>query len=164
MNYYALANGIVAGICLGFGILFLFIGLRRKNNKRLYLLFALFALAYAGTLFLGILYHDASSAEQFIRLVRWDIVPVVLAFTSLIWYVAEYTKTRPRIFLWGLTTLFIVLGIAQIVRDNLLFEEILGLDTLILPWGERLAYLEATDSIWSLLERGTWLAALFFVP
>ncbi len=163
MHYYALANGIIAGICLGFGILFLFIGLRRKNNKRLNLLFALFALGYAGTLFNGILYHDASSAEQYIRLVRWDVAPISLTFISLIWYVAEYTKARPRIFLWGLTTLFIVLGITQIVRGNLLHEEILGLDTLIMPWGERLAYLEATDSIWSYLETGAWLAALLFI-
>ena len=147
MNYYALANGIVAGICLGFGIIFLFIGLRRKNNKQLNLLFALFALAYAATLFNGIRFHDASSIEQYVRLARLDTIPVILIYTSLIWYVAEYTKTRPRIFLWGLTTLFIVIGIAQIVRGNLLYEEILGMDTVILPWGEQLAYLETTDSI-----------------
>jgi signal transduction histidine kinase len=163
LHYYALANGIIGGICLGFGILFLFVGFRRKDSKRLNSLFALFALAYAATLFNGIRFHDASSVEQYIRLARWDIIPVFLIYTSLIWYVAEYTKARPRIFLWGLTTLFLVIGIAQIVRGNLLYEEILGMDTVILPWGEQLAYLEATDSIWSLLLLGAQLAVLVFM-
>ncbi|MGB3717893.1 MAG: sensor histidine kinase [Candidatus Promineifilaceae bacterium] len=163
MDYYAAANGIVAGICLGFGIIFLFVGLRRKNNKRLNLLFALFALAYAATLFNGIRFHNATSVEQYVGLARWDAIPVVLAFTALIWYVAEYTKVRPRIFLWGLTALFIVTGLAQIVRVNLLYEEILGLNMVMMPWREQVAYLEATDSIWSLLFLGAQLAVLVFM-
>ncbi len=127
------------------------------------MLFALFALAYAATLFNGIRFHNASSVEQYVRLARWDIIPVFLIYTSLIWYVADYTKARPRIFLWALTTLFTIIGIAQIVRGNLLYEEILGMDTVILPWGEQLAYLEATDSIWSLLLLGAQLAVLVFM-
>ena len=47
MHYYFTAVSLIAGICLGFGILYLFIGLRRKDNKPLNLTFALFALCYA---------------------------------------------------------------------------------------------------------------------
>jgi formate/nitrite transporter FocA (FNT family) len=47
MGIYTVATGIVAGICIGLGILFLFVGLRRKANKNLSLTFAMFALSYA---------------------------------------------------------------------------------------------------------------------
>jgi signal transduction histidine kinase len=151
LEYYTIANGIVVGICLGFSIIFLFIGLRRRDNKRLNLLFAVFALAYAATLFNGIRFHNASSAELYVTITRGDTIFVVLAFTTLIWYVAEYTQVKPRVFLWGLTALFIVTGITQITRTNMLYGEIHGLNTVAMPWGEQVAYLEATDSLWSTL-------------
>jgi hypothetical protein len=40
MHSYFTTVSIIAGICLGFGILYLFIGLRRKDNKSLNLTFA----------------------------------------------------------------------------------------------------------------------------
>jgi hypothetical protein len=91
------ANGIVSGICLGFGIIFLFSGIRRQDNRRLNLLFALFSLSYAATLFNGIRFHNATTVEQYMALVRGDSIFVLLAFTALIWYVAEYTQVKPRI-------------------------------------------------------------------
>jgi len=54
MHYYFTALSLVAGLCLGFGLLYLFIGLRRKDRKSLNLTFALFALAYSGTLLNGV--------------------------------------------------------------------------------------------------------------
>ena len=42
MHYYFTAVSLIAGICLGFGILYLFIGLRRQEDKPLNLAFALF--------------------------------------------------------------------------------------------------------------------------
>ena len=151
MNYYTIANGIVAGICLGFGIIFLFTGLRRKDNKRLNLLFAVFALAYAGTLLNGIRFHNAISVDVYVAVNRVDSLFVVLAFSSLIWYVAEYTRFKPRVFLWALTAIFIISGAANIMRTNLLYDQILSLNTITMPWGEEIAYLEGTDSYWSLL-------------
>ncbi len=151
MDYYAISNGIVAGICIGFGIIFLFTGLRRKDNKRLNLLFAVFALAYAGTLFNGIRFHNATSIDLYVAINRWDSVFVVLAFSALIWYIAEYTQVKPRILLWILTAIFIISGVANILRTNLLYDQILGLNTITKPWGEQVAYLEVTDSFWSLL-------------
>jgi hypothetical protein len=163
LDYYTISNGIVAGICFGFGIIFLFTGLRRKDRKRLNLLFAVFALAYGATLFNGTLFHNAASVDQYVRLSRWDAVAVVLAFTALIWYVAEYSRVRPRIFLWILTSLFGAVGIANIVRTNMIYDHILGLNYLIMPWGEQIAYIEATDSPWSLLFLAIQLAVLGFI-
>ena len=163
MAYYTIANGIVAGICLGFGIIFLFSGLRRRENKELNLLFAVFALSYAATLFNGIRFHNATSVEAYVAVTRWDAIFVVLAFSSLIWYIAGYTQFRPRLFLWGLTALFILTSMANIFRSNLIYDQLLGLNTVIMPWGEEVAYLEATDSAWSLLFLVGQLAVLGFM-
>jgi signal transduction histidine kinase len=163
LAYYTIANGIIAGICLGFGIIFLFSGLRRQENNKLNLLFAVFALSYAATLFNGIRFHNAASADEYVAITRWDAIFVVLAFATLIWYIAEYTQVRPRLFLWGLTALFIVTGIANITRTNLLFDQILGLNTVTMPWGEQIAYIETTESVWSLLFLAGQLAVLGFI-
>lgn len=163
MNYYTVANAIVAGICFGFGIIFLFIGLRRRERKRLNLLFAAFALAYAATLFNGIRFHNATSVDTYLAIIRGDAVFVVTAFISLIWYVAEYTTVKAKPFLWFLTAAFAAVGIAQIFRTNLTYDEILGLATVIMPWGEEIAYLEATDSAWSLLFLTAELATLGYM-
>jgi len=163
LNYYTLANILIAGICLGFGIMFLFNGLRRHDNRRLNLLFAVFALAYAGTLFNGVRFHNASTLESYLAINREDSIFVVLAFTALIWYVAEYTRVRPRLFLWGLTAAFVASGFVNIVRANLIYDQIIGLNSIVMPWGERVAYLEATDSGWSLLFLAAQLATLGFM-
>ncbi len=163
MSYYSIALSIVAGICLGFGILYLFIGLRRKDHKSLNLTFALFALGYAGTLFNGVRFHSATSVAEYVSVTRWDAVFVVLAFSALIWYVGYYTGVRPRIFLWVLTAVYIIAGVANIVRPNMTYEEILGLAYVTLPWGEQLAYIETTDSLWSLLFLLAQLANLGFI-
>jgi signal transduction histidine kinase len=151
VHYYFTALSLVAGLCLGFGILYLFTGLRRKSDKRLNLTFALFALAYAGTLVNGVRFHSATSVDVYVLITRWDAVFVVLAFSALIWHVAYYTGVRPRIFLWMLTVAFVIPGVANIVRQNMVYEEILGLAYVALPWGEQLAYIETTDSLWSLV-------------
>ncbi len=162
MAYYTIANGIIAGACFGFGIIFLFSGLRRRDGKRLNLFFAVFALAYAATLFNGIRFHNATFVEAYVAIIRQDTIFVVLAFTALIWYVAEYTQVKPLVFLWGLTGVFVASGVAQLVRTNLIYDQIIGLNAVTMPWGEQVAYLEATDSVWSLLFLAAQLAVLGF--
>ena len=160
MAYYTIANGFIAGICFGFGIISLFIALRYQENQRRNLLFAIFALAYAATLYNGIRFHNATTIEAYVALARADTIFPPLVFITLIWYIAESTKVKPRGFLWVLTVTFITSGIAQLARVNLLYDQILGLAKVTLPWGEQIAYLEATDSIWSLLFLSAQLAVL----
>ena len=111
MAYYTIANAIVTGICFAFGLIFLFSGLRRRERKRLNMLFAVFALAYAATLFNGVRFHNATSTEMYVAIIRGDTVFVVTAFVALIWYVAEYTAVKPRPFLWALTAAFVASGL-----------------------------------------------------
>ena len=148
MHYYFTALSLTAGICLGFGLLYLFIALRRRQNKALYLFFALFALGYAGTLFNGRRWYSTTSVTEFIAINRFDQIFVGAAFISLIWYIAYYTDVRPRVFLWGLSAAIIVPHVIYIVSPMTVYGEILGLTYIELPWGERLANLDATGSVW----------------
>ena len=104
MHSYFTTVSIIAGICLGFGILYLFIGLRRKDNKPLNLTFALFALCYAVTLINGVRWYSTTIVSEHIAINRFDAIFVAGAFIGLLWYVSYYTDFRPRIFLWLLST------------------------------------------------------------
>jgi signal transduction histidine kinase len=119
-------------------------------------------LAYAGTLINGIRFHSAISIESFVSINRQDTIFVILVYSALIWYVAEYTKVMSRVFLWGLTAVFLLTGAANIFRTNLIYEQILSLDTITLSWGEELAFVEATESIWSILFLAAQLAVLAY--
>ena len=149
MHYYLTALTIVAGICFAFGVLYLFIGLRRRDSKGPTLLFSLFALSYAAAVLTGMGNYSASSLAEWMSSARWDGVFVALTWCSLIWYVAAYTKVRPRLSLWLLTAVFASTAIAHVSRANLIHETIFELAYVTLPWGDQLAYAEATDSIWA---------------
>ncbi len=84
MSIYAALIGTFAGICLGYAILYLFIGWRRQVDRPLNLYFALFAFGYAGTLLLGIWYRSQDSVAGYLAVSRWDGIFIWLAFISLI--------------------------------------------------------------------------------
>jgi signal transduction histidine kinase len=149
MHYYLIALAIVAGLCFAFGILFLFTGLRRQDDSWSTVLFSIFALSYGAVILTGIANYGATSVEDWLSSARLDGVFVVLTWSLLIGYVAVYTGVKPRIFLALLLAAFVSSGIANMVRPNLIHDEILGLASVTLPWGEQLAYVEATDSIWA---------------
>ncbi len=138
----------MAGICLGFGILYLFIGLRRKDNKPLNLTFALFALCYAATLFNGIRWYSTTIVTEYITITRFDSIFVTGAFIGLIWYISYYTGFRPRIFLWVLSAAFLVPSLVFIISPATFTGEVSGLINIILPWGESLSDLDSAGSVW----------------
>ena len=148
MHYYFTAVSLIAGICLGFGILYLFIGLRRKDNKPLNLTFALFALCYAATLFNGIRWYSTTTVPEFIAINHFDAIFVAGAFVSLLWFISYYSGFRPRIFLWVLSAAFLVPSLVLIFSPATFTGEVSGLTDIILPWGESLANLDSAGSIW----------------
>jgi len=162
MYYYRITVAVIAGICLGFGMLFLFVGLRRKTNKRLNYTFSLFALCYATTLLFGVRWYSATSVSEFLSVNRYDALFVVGAFVGLIWYVAIYTGVRPRLFLVLLTVLYVITGVARIAYPDAFLGSINGLKTLELPWGESLTLLDSTGSIWAELFVVAQLVSLGF--
>ncbi len=148
MHYYLTAVSLIAGICLGFGILYLFFGLRRKDNKPLSLTFALFALCYAATLFNGIRWYSTTGINAYIAINRFDAVFVTGAYVGLVWYISNYTNFKPRIFLWVLSAALILPGLVLMISPAAFTGEVSGLTSIILPWGEKLTNLDSAGSIW----------------
>ncbi len=133
MSLYTTIVSVTAGICIGFGILYLFIGLRRRNDRVLNLLFAAFALAYAGTLLLGVVWRNTATIDDYIAINRWDVLFVVPAYIALTWYVALYTGVKRRIVPWLVTLVLTTFGVVYYFRPN----SVLGAVTaqqVTLPW------------------------------
>lgn len=137
---------LVAGICAGFGILYLFVGWRRARDKILYLTFALFSLSYAGSILTAAAGYRATDVTSAIGINTLNVFFVVPAYVGLVWFVATYTKTWPRIFLWLLSALFVVLGLAIVSIPGVVGHYNSELIRLTLPWGETVALLDEAES------------------
>ena len=163
ISIYATIIGTIAGICLGYAILYLFVGLRRKDDKRLNLSFALFAFGYAGTLLLGIWYRGQTTVADYIAISRWDGIFIWLAFVALNWYVAEYTGIRARLYLWGFTAVYTVTILALMLTPTLSFVEMPVLTSIPLPWNEQIPTLSGEENVWGVLLLLAQLATLLFI-
>ena len=163
MTVYAGLIGTIAGICLGYAILFLFIGWRRQEDKRLNLTFALFAFGYTGTLLMGIWYRSQETVADYLAISRWDGIFIWLAFVSLNWYVAEYTGSKPNWYLWGITAVFTVVILAAMLTPTLTFAEIPVMSGIPLPWGETVPTLTGEENLWGVLLLFAQLVTLLFI-
>ena len=163
MIIYSALIGVFAGICLGYSILFLFVGLRRHHNKQLNLLFALFAFAYAGTLLMGIWYRGQTSVEAFLAISRWDGVFIALAFISLNWYVATYTSFFPRYYLWGITAVISLSVLGAMLTPTLIYTSMPAMTTIPLPWNEQVNNIVGEENLWGTLLLLSQLFTLGFI-
>ena len=163
MTIYATMIGTIAGICLGYAILFLFVGLRRKDRKRLNFTFALFAFAYAGTLLMGIWYRSQMTAEAYLAISRWDAIFIWLAFVSLNWYVAEYTAVSARRYLWIITGLLTLSSLASALTPTLTFATMPTLTTIPLPGNQEVNTLVGEENLWGTLFLLSLLTTLGFI-
>ena len=71
MEILPIVLGLAAVICIGTGIIYLFIRIRRRVDERLHLTFALFASAYTGANITVILEYKTTSLEQFLQIGNW---------------------------------------------------------------------------------------------
>jgi signal transduction histidine kinase len=149
MHSYFTIISLVAGICLGFGILYLVVGLRRKADKPLTFTFVLFALFYAITLINGIRWYSATNLPEHIGIYRFDAIFVAGVFIALNWYISYYSGFRPRIFLWLLSAALILPALVFILSPATYTGEVSNLTYIILPWGEKLVRLILSGSVWN---------------
>jgi signal transduction histidine kinase len=114
----------------------LFVGVKRAVNRERDLLFGSFALAYGCASLGARASFTAESAEAFSSAMRVTGVFASLGFSFLIWYVAAYTRFRPRRVLWIITAAFVVIGGVALVAPQLLIDVTDGVRSFELPWGE----------------------------
>ncbi|MGI9586474.1 MAG: hypothetical protein ACR2N7_12880 [Acidimicrobiia bacterium] len=121
-GYFTTAIAVVAGICIAFGILYLFISARRTDNRRLNLLFGLFSFAYAGAILGARSGYLADSLDAYATAARVSTLFAATGFTLLIWYVAEYTAVVPKILLAVTSAVFALVGLAALVAPALVID------------------------------------------
>ncbi len=151
MDILLLVLGTLSGVCIGTGLIYLFTGLRRPGGDWLHLAFALFAFTYAGANITSILEYKTTSLEAFMRLSDWTALFTGLTLILLLWFVAFYTRVRPRIFMVALTAVISLVVLVAIIRTNLIYTEVLGIYLVTLPWGETIVRLDASESIWGII-------------
>ena len=134
--YFTTSIAVVAGLCLAFGILYLFIAVRRASERTQALLFGLFALAYAGAIMAARSSYLADTLEQYVAADRAANVFTAFGLPLLIWFVAVYTNWRPRIVLWAITGAYAITGLAAVFAPDLLIDVSAGVDAVTFPWGE----------------------------
>lgn len=136
MAYFTTSIAVVSGLCLAFGILYLFISVRRPMHRSIPLLFALFSLAYAGAIITARTSYLADTLESFAAASRASTVFAAIGFSLLTWFVAEYTGVRPRVLLGAITGVFAIVGFAAVLFPDLVVDVSGGVDLIVFPWGE----------------------------
>jgi len=163
MNIIPLILGIVSGICAGIGLIFLFIGLRRRGGGGLPIVFAMFALAYGFTVATAALLYQASTVDSFLQTQLINGVFIGLTMVFLIWFVAIYSDVRPWVFLFLLTGAYFVFILLNSLRPFGLASNIYSMVPISLAWGEIFYIPELGESIWSTLYFLTQLVSIGFL-
>lgn len=145
--YFSTSIAVAGGVCLGIGVLFLFIGLRRSTDRVRYVLFALFSLAYAGAIMTARMSYLSDTPREYYSAARASFVFASLGFGSLIWFVAEYTGVRPRRLLWTMTGAFAAIGLTSVLYSGSAIDIKGSVDVVTLSWGETLLMAEGGDGI-----------------
>lgn len=146
MDYFTTSIAIVAGLCFAFGGLYLFIGVRRKADRTINILFALFALAYGGAILTARASFMAETLHEYATAARISTFLAALGFSLLIWFVAAYTNVRPRVLLSLITAAFATIGLATIFTPDLVVNVSAGVGTVTFPWGETVLMAQEQDA------------------
>jgi signal transduction histidine kinase len=145
MAYFTTSIAVTGGVCVGIGIIFLFIGVRRPTARVRNLLFAFVALGYAGAIMTARMGYLADTNAEYYSALRASAVFASITFASLIWFVAEYTGVRPRRLLWTMTGAFSVIGLASAFISQTVVDLYGAVSVETLPWGETLLVGEGGD-------------------
>jgi hypothetical protein len=88
MYILSIILGVLSGICIGTGIIFVFTGLRRPGGNWQHIFFALFALGYAGAILTSVLAYKAQSLQNYLAISRWGAFFTVTTLICLGWFVS----------------------------------------------------------------------------
>lgn len=164
MAYFTTSIAVVAGLCLAFGVLYVFTGVRRPSQRRLNLLFGFFAFAYGGAIMTARAAFMSDTIGRFAVAVRISTAIAAVGFALLIWFVATYTGVRPRALLWTVTGAFTIVGLAAIFAPDLVINVSGGVRTIALPWDETVLMVrEETASLEVLLTLALLVSIVYII-
>jgi PAS domain S-box-containing protein len=127
---------LIVGVMLFAGLHHLLIGLRRPD-ERVYLTFAAVSLFAACWTAWGIPTYAAQTPAAFLLATRWRQVMGLGIGVSLLWFIAEYTRVRPKVILWSLTGIQLAMAVAAVsLPFTLYYSGTPQLEHPLMRWGE----------------------------
>jgi len=125
---------ILTGICLYAAINHAFIAFNRPFS-RVHFLFAVICSLLVAYELLHMGTYTATSINDFVSTVRWELTIILVFFIVFLWFISEYCGKRPIWLLLGLTCLMSVLMVVNFIQPyTLQFTEISHLEQQRLPW------------------------------
>jgi PAS domain S-box-containing protein len=144
LNTLYMLSGVCACAALHHG----FIAWRRPVD-RMHLLFAATCLAIALYVIVKALGYQAGTAEAVVEMRRWEVTTATLLFPALAWFVADYTRVRPKRFLTGLSLFFALIFTVNLALPyGVNFTQLPEFRSITLPWGEQVADLRPHNGAW----------------
>ncbi len=133
---------ILAGICVYAAISHLTVALRPPLS-RTHLFFSIMCAAIVGFGISYVAVYNAQSVAEYVTALKWNLVAITIWLIFFIWFVAEFTDVRSRVFLASLSILgaaWCAIGLTQ--PYTLQYDEIVGIRSIRLPWGETISQAE----------------------
>jgi PAS domain-containing protein len=147
MTFLPVFYGIAAGLCLYASLYHLLVGLRQRPLSRTHLTFSLMTLLVTGIIVADGAYRLATTLDGIALALQIGITLTAFVLIAFIWFVAEYTGLRPRLFLWIISLLFLLVGILNLVLPaGVLYDEYTGFRVETMPWGESFVVIEGTPN------------------
>lgn len=127
---------MLSGVCVYALINHLGIALRRPTSA-MHLCFAGLCLAVVFAIFGRVSAYNANSVNAYISAMRWNLSFVAIGMMLFHWVIAGFSKVRPSPFLDGMTIIFGIMLIWNLVSPyTVQYSEITNLGLLHLPWNE----------------------------
>jgi diguanylate cyclase (GGDEF)-like protein/PAS domain S-box-containing protein len=107
---------------------------------------------------------DASGLVEFVWALKWTIGLMLIFMIFFIWFVALHTGKLLKTFLVALSVLFAVLLVVNLtLPDSLQYDQIDGLHTLLLPWGERVTRVDGHHGYWAYVTVAVVIVAFGYI-
>ena len=92
---------------------------------------------------------QATDPTEFIKALRFNVASVLLYVIFLLWFIAFFTVSKPLAFLWGVSLIFAIMFVANLILPfTIQYEQLEGIRSLKLPWGETVARGAGHVGIW----------------
>jgi hypothetical protein len=162
MSLLASAHIFVASVCVVVSLLHITIFLRQTELK-INFIFAIMALCCGSAALLDLGMLHAKDVETFTAFLKLTNSFQVLLWIAFIWFIQCYTGNNRRWAILLVTGIYILSGLLNLIFEHgILFAHIDHLDSVILPWGERIASAVGPSNPLRLLPDVAWFFLLAY--
>ncbi|KPK13370.1 MAG: hypothetical protein AMJ56_01995 [Anaerolineae bacterium SG8_19] len=153
-----IAIGIMAGIGLYASAYHLLVWLRQQPRNPTNIIFAFLILTVTGQILADGITRMSSTLSLAVFSFKIGISLAALTVIVLIWFIAFYTRVKPRRFLVGLTAITSVVAVVNLALPfSVVYTEISALSFGSFPWGEQFAVFVGTPSPWQIVNIAIFL-------